>query len=106
MSTATKPISTAQTMLGIDPSLVNILSKTGAEVLLDNPQVLWDTQGVKFTNHSEGGAGMSHYRGVTYFKSYQDARAISASIPGSRIVSYLRGFAVQLVVSGPYYFAG
>jgi hypothetical protein len=67
---------------------------------------------VKFTNHSEEAAGMTHYRGVTYFKTFQEAREIRDSIRGEsserypEIIRYGRGFAVQLRRSGPYYFAG
>jgi hypothetical protein len=43
------------------------------------------------------------HRGVTYFATFAEARNVRDTLPGSRIVEYGRGFAVQLRISGPYY---
>ena len=43
------------------------------------------------------------HRKVSYYSDYRDARAVSNLMPGSRVVSYGRGYAIQLRVSGPYY---
>lgn len=43
------------------------------------------------------------YKGTTYFSEYSDARTVRDNLPGSRIVEYGRGFAVQIRKSGPYF---
>ena len=41
-------------------------------------------------------------KGIYYWPEFPDTRAVSASIPGSRVVGYEVGYAVQLRLSGPY----
>lgn len=46
---------------------------------------------------------VSVVRGVAYFHTYRYARQVRDTYPGSRIVRYDRGYAVQFRGSGPYY---
>lgn len=50
------------------------------------------------------GTGMKVYKGDYYFPSFEEARsyAIEHGFPTDRIISYGRGWAIQLYVSGPY----
>ena len=43
------------------------------------------------------------HKGVAYFEKRGDAQAKSTELPGSRVVEYQRGYAVQYRISGPYY---
>tara|TARA_R100001079_G_scaffold95344_1_gene58373 strand:- start:493 stop:678 length:186 start_codon:yes stop_codon:yes gene_type:complete len=46
---------------------------------------------------------MKQYKGVAYFKNYKDARLhMKKHAPNGRLVSYERGWAVQVRISGPY----
>jgi hypothetical protein len=47
---------------------------------------------------------MKTYKGDYYFPTYQAARAYALAhrYPTDRIISYGRGWAIQLYVSGPY----
>jgi len=44
------------------------------------------------------------YKGITYFSTYESARdyAKTRGFPCDRIIGYNRGYAIQLMVSGPY----
>mgnify|MGYP003644419451 FL=1 len=43
------------------------------------------------------------YKGVAYFKSYEDAKGhMEKYAKIGRLVSYIRGWAVQTRISGPY----
>ena len=43
---------------------------------------------------------------ILYLPEYDDARTVRDATPGSRIVGYERGYAVQLHRSGPYVLDG
>jgi hypothetical protein len=47
---------------------------------------------------------MNTYRGVYYFPTFEAARdyAIANNWPVARIISYQRGWAIQIRISGPY----
>lgn len=39
---------------------------------------------------------------ILYLPTFAEARAVRDAHPGSRVIEYLRGYAIQLRVSGPY----
>lgn len=43
------------------------------------------------------------YRGVTYYRDFEEATKIARAHDGARVVSYERGHAVQKDISGPYW---
>lgn len=47
---------------------------------------------------------MRQYKGIFYFKHYEDARkyAVEGGWPTDRLIWYQRGWAIQLYRSGPY----
>jgi hypothetical protein len=47
---------------------------------------------------------MTTHKGIRYFPTYQEAEAFAqaAGVIGYRLVSYIRGWAIQIRISGPY----
>ena len=45
---------------------------------------------------------MKMHKGIAYFRHYKSACKI-ADFVGGRVVEYLRGYAVQYRISGPYF---
>ena len=43
------------------------------------------------------------HKGIAYFTRFEDAKDMASVIPGSRIVRYGRGYAIQYRISGPYW---
>jgi hypothetical protein len=45
---------------------------------------------------------MKVHKGTCYFQRFSEARKVSEAFPGSRVVRYGLGHAVQFRISGPY----
>lgn len=48
-------------------------------------------------------AEVRYRKGIAYFQSFEQAREISKRLPGSRVVVYQLGYAIQYRISGPYF---